>query len=258
MTTYPISIRVNRFIIDEIEGCSLGRYEDASEEDEITCYEILQRHRGKIELKTKAEAEEVLWELDTGTTSLLTNVDRLMWVLREIIAGTYTPPTPKPSKPRAPKTPIGFCGDVDLRPIAKSIAKLLQKEMRFILPRQDEKGNPISLTKYLRRDPRNCKITWRRRNDDATSGHYKSNGRIVISVGTDLVDALHAIIHEFLHGIVGLDHDHNHLFRHAELKAHRIFNGSRNRKMRNLPMVKNPWWMNNTLEGPYRIRREAA
>tara|TARA_Y100000590_G_scaffold349102_1_gene400494 strand:- start:147 stop:653 length:507 start_codon:yes stop_codon:yes gene_type:complete len=123
--------------------------------------------------------------------------------------------------------------DYDIRKAIKPIARMMTTNMDNILPINMRRDKNLS----------NAAVQIWRRSGYWSSGHaWWIGGRMHLTLGESLADALFVIIHEFSHLAIGRDYTrrvktHGREFRSVERSAVKLFNESNFRSRNDLPEV---------------------
>jgi len=229
---YPVKFRCTSKFVNELEGCEDGLYNDVCDarergddpmaEDPVVG-DFINRHKSRIEVRNDAELEALDWALSSGTTSIYMPdaVDRLRWKITSVKNGEPHEVARK-SQPRV-KDPHLIEGH-EIEKHIKKIAKMMQRHTFEIVP------PGVATIPFLHAVP----YTIWRRNNWGSSGRASSS-HVHLTLGTELTDALHVIIHELCHALIGVGHGHDRTFKSTERSAHRLFNESKYRTRHNLP-----------------------
>lgn len=228
---FPLKFRSSKKFVDTLQDCEAGLYEDVLADresgidnaQEPVVGDFIERHKTVIEVRDNEELVALKWALESGTTSVY--MDRAVFqMLNKINLALQGRPheVPKPSRRRVKDKNIIEGHEIEKH--VKGIAKLMQRNIDEIVPLN------IRTVRYLSKVPYTI---WRR--DGSYSSGRANSSHVHLTLGSKLSDALHVIIHEMCHALIGGKHGHNRVFKTTHRSAHRLFNESNYRQQHNLP-----------------------
>ena len=236
---FPVKFRCSSKFVNELEQCEAGLFEDVCrdrENDDDSAQEpvvgdFIDRHKTIIEVEDRFELSALKWALESGTTSINmpTAVFRLLDKINLVMRGKPHE-APRKRRPRVVERQLIEGHDIEKHVIG--IAKLMERSIDDIVPLRCVKGRKVRTVRSLSAVP----FTVWRRAYQYSSGRANSS-HVHLTLGTQLSDALHVIIHELCHALIGGGHGHSKTFKTTERSAHRLFNNSSYRERHNLPVA---------------------
>jgi hypothetical protein len=243
---YPAKFRCSTKFVQELAACEEGLYEDVCAEREALANEtepgqvaqrvfgvpvvgdFIHRYKSQIEVRNSAELEALEWALTSGTTSMYmpSAVDRLLYKIACFKNGeSYEVKKRKLFRQGDPRRM--FVEGVNIPKTYRAIARMLERNVQDIVP--------PSVSPQV--DLQNVPLTIRRKDRNCSSGYCRYGQGISVTLGLELSDALHVIIHELCHALLGYGYGHGRVFKALQRNAHEVFNESKYRTDNNLPLA---------------------